>query len=120
MINPAGLRSRNLDILRGQSAQKSDRDLFLQAGYVEGLKTSATHRLHSASGGKDQLVSNMVAGKHEEALKAGIRRRSLKESASEDLIQMNHPCLQAGFSKPYRRLVYDRVANPARVLLVGK
>ena len=69
---------------------------------------------------KDKAVKSMMAGKHEEALKVGIRKRSLKESASEDLMQISHPCLQAGFSKPYRRLVYEKVANPARVLLVGK
>ena len=91
---------------------------FFQVDYAEGLKASATQQLHS--GIRSKVATGMIAGKHEEALKAGIRKRSLKESASEDLLQINHPCLQAGFAKPYRRIVYERVANPARVLLVGK
>lgn len=94
--------------------------VHLQVDYAEGLKASTTQQQHSASSLKNQIAKGMMAGKHEEALKVGIRKRSLKESASEDLLQIHHPCLQAGFSKPYRRLVYEKVANPARVLLVGK
>lgn len=88
--------------------------------YMQGLKTSATRQEATADALRSLGNKGMASVKHEEALKAGIRKRSLKESASEDLISINHPCLQAGYSKPYRRLVYEHVANPARVLLVGK
>lgn len=69
---------------------------------------------------KAKAAQIMTAGKHEEALKAGIRKRSLQESKAEDLIPVAHPCLQSGYSKPYRRLLSDRPVEPPRVLLVGR
>lgn len=91
-----------------------------QVDYAEGLKANAAQQLDVAVGLKGKATKMMTAGKHEEALKAGIRKRSLKESAAEDLIQISHPCLQSGYSRAYRRLVYEQAAKPARVLLVGK
>ena len=91
--------------------------LNLQADYAEGLKATAAQQLDLASGLKNK---GLTAGKHEEALKVGIRKRALKESAAEDLTRISHPCLQEGYSKAYRRIVYERAADPARVLLIGK
>ena len=64
----------------------------------------------------------LVLGKHEEVIR--VRRLWQEEGAkAEDrdgLPRLNHPCLQLGYSKPYRRLIYEGEPAPPRVQLVGK
>lgn len=92
--------------------------LIQQVDFAEGLKASKVQE-QSLDLSLSSKITEGRLGKHEEALKAGIKRR-LTESSNEAIQQLDHPCLQSGYSKSYRRLVYKTAANPARVHLVGK
>ena len=88
----------------------------LQVDYSAGLRATNPKRASplQETAGKGQ------EGKQAHALKSGIRR-SLAETSSEELPALNHPCLQTGYTKPYRRLVHEpQEPRPARVQLVGK
>ena len=93
-------------------------DIHGQVDYAEGLKATAAQQQTDL--GLSSREGTEKVGKHVEALKVGIRKRSLTESSSQTLLQLDHPCLQSGYSKPYRRLVHAKAANPARVQLIGK
>jgi hypothetical protein len=89
----------------------------MQADYSEGLRAATGQQVRREERAKASDEKPLMIGKHEEYIKV---LRSLQQESSQDLPRLNHPCLQSGYSKPYRRLIYETVPSPARVQLIGK
>lgn len=94
----------------------------LQAEYSEGLRAATAQQVRPLERAKAANEKPLVLGRHEEVI--NVRRLGelgeVGVGSSEGLPRLNHPCLQSGYAKAYKRLIYEGVPTPARVELVGK